>query len=109
MTAHPTGRAAADQAASDRTALVPTPTPAADHVTAREITEFLRHLAELRIGARRDDPAPRAAFLARKTALFTRITNQHARTADDPPPSTTPPPTPPTAPTAPTAPEGRTP
>ena len=102
MTAQPTGRAAADQAASDPTTLVPTtPTPAADHVTAREITEFLRHLAELRVGARRADPAPRAAFLARKTALFTRITNQHARTADDPPPSTTP--------TTPTTPEGRTP
>jgi len=98
VTAQPTGRAAADQAASDPTTLVPT--PAADHVTAREITEFLPHLAELR-AARRDDPARRAAFLARKTDLFTRITNQHARTADDPPPSTTP--------TTPTTPEGRTP
>ena len=100
MTAQPTGRAAADQATSDPTTL---PTPAADHVTAREITEFLRHLAELRVGARRDEGGEPAAFLARKTALFTRITNQHARTADDPPPSTTPPPT------APTAPEGQTP
>jgi hypothetical protein len=100
VTAQPTGPATADQATNDPTPLVPTPTT--DHVTAREITEFLRYLAELRVDTRHDDPGPRAAFLTRKTALFTRITNQHTRTPADPPPSTTPPPP------APTAPEGHT-
>jgi hypothetical protein len=86
-----------DQAASDAAPLVPTATaadtaadPAAaepGRVTAREIAEFLRHLAEFRSDAR-SDPGERAALLARKADLFTRI-------AADP--------------TASSAPEGRTP
>jgi hypothetical protein len=73
VTTQPAGRAAADRATSDPAPLVSTPTAAdhvaADHVTAREIADFLRDLAELR----RDDPGERAAFLARKAELFTRI------------------------------------
>jgi hypothetical protein len=86
VTTQPAGRAAAahtaDQATSDPAPPVPTPTTVdpvtADPVTAREIADFLRHLAELR----RDDPGERAAFLARKAELFTRL-------AADPPPATT--------------------
>jgi hypothetical protein len=73
VTTQPAGRAAADRATSDPAPLVPTPTAAdhvtTDHVTTREIADFLRHLAELR----GDDPGERAAFLARKAELFTRI------------------------------------
>jgi hypothetical protein len=107
VTTEPAGRAAAahiaDQATSDPAPLVPIPVAAdhittdhittdhittdhittdhvtTDHVTAREIADFLRHLAELR----RDDPGERAAFLARKTELFTRL-------AADTPPTTAP-------------------
>jgi hypothetical protein len=92
VTARPAGRAAADQAASNPASLLPTATDTgpervtAERVTVREITEFLRHLAELRAGG--DDPGERAAFMARKAELFTRIA------ADTP---------------ATTAPEGRTP
>lgn len=113
MTTPPASRAAAantaDRATSDPASLVPTPTTAdppaagpghitaghitaghvtAGHVTAREIADFLRNLAELRAGPRGDDPGERAAFLARKAELFTRL-------AADPTPTT--------------APEGRTP
>jgi hypothetical protein len=78
---HPANRPAAahttDRVTSDPAPLVPTSTTAdhvtADHVTAREIADFLRHLAELRASARGDDPAERAAFLARKAELFTRL------------------------------------
>jgi hypothetical protein len=85
---HPANRPAAahttDRVTSDPAPLVPTPTtadpPAAgpdpvttDHVTVREIADFLHHLAELRAGARSDDPTERAAFLARKAELFTRL------------------------------------
>ena len=50
-------------------------------VTTANIAEFLHHLAALRFGApRADDPAKRAAFLARKAELFTRIADQHAPT-----------------------------
>ena len=49
----------------------PTPDPRA--VTVGEIAEFLRHLAELRASGRGDDPDARAAFLARKAELFTRL------------------------------------
>jgi hypothetical protein len=93
---HPANRPAADRATSDPAPLVPTattadPPPAGpDPVTAREIADFLRDLAELRSGARGDDPAERAAFLARKAELLARI-------AADP------------APTPTMAPEGRTP
>ena len=94
MTTQPAGRAAADQAAGDSAALVPTPTPAAGHVTAGHVTaghvtageigQFLRDLAELRVGARGDDPAERAAFLTRKAALFARIPDPHTRPATGP-------------------------
>lgn len=77
MTAQPTERATGDRDASDPTALVPTPT---GHVTAREISEFLRHLVELRV----DDPAERAAFLARKATLFARIADPHAHPGTGP-------------------------
>jgi len=93
MTAQPASRSAADRALSDPAALVSTATVAtelAGHVTAPEITEFLRHLAELRVGARRDDPTKRAAFLALKTELFARIADQHARPAAGSPPPMTP-------------------
>jgi hypothetical protein len=105
VTAQPASRAATDRATSDPTTLVPTATAPADHVTgdhvtARQITEFLGHLAELRVAAGRDDPAQRAAFLARKADLFTRIAAQPARTPAEPPRSRTPPAT---------TPEGRTP
>lgn len=50
-------------------------------VTTADIAEFLHHLAALRFGAPpADDPAERAAFLARKAELFTRIADQHAPT-----------------------------
>jgi hypothetical protein len=51
-----------------------------DAVTARDIAEFLHHLAELRSSARADDPAERAAFLTRKAEVLTRIADQYART-----------------------------
>jgi hypothetical protein len=102
VTTEPAGRAAAahiaDQATSGPAPLVPTPVAAdhgttdhittdhittdhitTDHVTVREIADFLRHLAELR----RDDPGERAAFLARKAELFSRL-------AADTPPTTAP-------------------
>jgi hypothetical protein len=74
----------ADRATNDSAPLVPTsaaadlpaagPDPVtADRVTVREISEFLRDLAELRAGTRGDDPGARAAFLARKAELFTRL------------------------------------
>lgn len=88
MSVEAAGRAAADRATSDPAPLIPTDTGntgsrSGDHVTAREIAAFLRDLAQLR-GESCDDPGRRAAFLARKAALFARIT------AADPPPSTAP-------------------
>ncbi|HVH21920.1 MAG TPA: ATP-binding protein, partial [Pseudonocardia sp.] len=67
-------------ARGDAAALLPTATgatqpadhPAAGHVTAGEIAEFLRHLTELR-GARGGDPTERAAFGHRKAELFARL------------------------------------
>jgi hypothetical protein len=116
VTAQPAGRSAADRAASDPAPLLPTATTTAgpfDHVTAAEIAEFLAHLARFRSPALGGDPTDHAVLLARKAELFTRIAEQHARTAAGPPPPTTPPPTtpPPTTPppTTPMAPEGRTP
>ncbi|WP_219419414.1 hypothetical protein [Pseudonocardia nigra] len=47
-----------------------------DAVTARDIAEFLHHLAELRRGPGGPDPAGRTAFLTRKAELFTRIADQ---------------------------------
>ena len=78
MTAQPLGRAAADRAVSDPAALIPTPTPAADHVTAREIAAFLHDLARTRSPALGGDPAARAALQARKAELLARIADQHA-------------------------------
>jgi hypothetical protein len=93
MTGQPTSRADTDRALNDTASLPPAATTAdtaaigPDHVTAREIVEFLRHLAEFRAGARYDDPRAdaraRAAFQARKADLFTRI-------AANPPASTAP-------------------
>ena len=52
-----------------------------DRVTAADIAEFTRHLAELRYSQpRAGDPAERALFLARKADLLTRIAAQHTRT-----------------------------
>jgi hypothetical protein len=50
-----------------------------DTVTARDIAGFLHDYADLRCGARGDDPAERAAFLDRKADLFTRMANKAAR------------------------------
>lgn len=50
-----------------------------DVVTARDIADFLHHLADLRCRTRSDDPAEQAAFQARKAELFTRIADQSAR------------------------------
>lgn len=104
MTAEPGGRAAADQATSDPAPLLGTTTAAvgpADDVTAGEIAEFL-HLARFRSPVLGGDPVDRAALMARKADLFTRIADQHARTTAGPPSTTAP-----TTPT-PTPPEGRT-
>jgi hypothetical protein len=59
---------AADQATRD-----PAPLDPSSPVTVGEIAEFLRHLTDLRVSGRGDDPAARAAFLARKAELFTRL------------------------------------
>ncbi len=49
-------------------------------VTAGEIAEFLRHLAQHRTTAPGGGPADQAALLARKADLFARIADQHADT-----------------------------
>jgi hypothetical protein len=102
----PNAWVAADRTTGDAAPLVPTAAPAtppadhaaADHVTAREIAEFLGDLARFRSPPLGGDPADHAALLARKAELLRRIADQHARTTADPLPAT-----------APTAPEGRTP
>jgi hypothetical protein len=132
VTTQPNGRIAADRTASDAAPLVPTgpiptgpiptgpiptgpiptgpiptaatPTRPADHVTAREIAEFLHHLTRFRSPALGGEPADHAALLARKAELLRRIADQHARTTAGPPPATAP-----TTPTTPTPPEGHTP
>jgi hypothetical protein len=109
VSTQPSGPIVADRSVGDAAALLPTTTgatqpadhPAAGHVTAREIAEFLRHLARLHSPAVDADPAKLAALLARKTELFTRIADQHARTATGAPAAA--------APTTATTPEGRTP
>jgi hypothetical protein len=96
----------ADRSAGNAAALVPIATPTtqpadhvtADHVTAREIAEFLHHLARFRSPAAGGDPADHAALLARKAELFARIADQHALAATGPPSTA--------APTTPNAPEG---
>ena len=92
MSTQPSGPTAADRSPGDAAALLPTATgatqpadhPAAGHVTAGEIAEFLRHLARFRSPAVGGDPA-----------------DQHAHAVTDPPSTA--------APTTPTTPEGRTP
>jgi len=112
VSTQPTSPIVADRSVGDAAALLPTATgatqpadhPAAGHVTAGEIAEFLRHLARFRspaVGGDPADPAKLAALLARKTELFTRIADQHARTATGAPTAATP--------TTATTPEGRTP
>ena len=56
-----------------------------DRVTARDIADFLHHLAELRNGHAESviDPAQRAAFLSRKADLFTRLAEQAEHTRID--------------------------
>jgi hypothetical protein len=55
-----------------------------DTVTAADIAEFTRHLAELRYGQpRAGDPTERALFLARKADLLIRIAAQHTGTDPD--------------------------
>lgn len=73
MTAQPARPNASDRATSNPAPLVPTATTdTSDTVTAREITDFLHDLAELP-SARSGDLIERAAFLARKAELFTRL------------------------------------
>ena len=107
MSTQPSGPTAADRSPGDAAALLPTATgatqpadhPAAGHVTAGEIAEFLRHLARFRSPAVGGDPADQAAaLLARKAELFARIADQHARSTTGAPSATTP-----------ATPEGRTP
>jgi hypothetical protein len=74
MNVEPTAPTPTDQATS-----VPAPRGPGSHVTAApvtvgEVAEFLRHLTDLRVSGRGDDPAARAAFLHRKAELFTRLT-----------------------------------
>jgi hypothetical protein len=110
VSTQPTSPIVADRSVGDAAALLPTATgatqpadhPAAGHVTAGEIAEFLRHLARFRSPAVGGDPADQAAaLLARKAELFARIADQHAHAVTDPPSTA--------APTTPTTPEGRTP
>jgi hypothetical protein len=55
-----------------------------DRVTAADIADFTRHLAELRHGQpHAGDPVERAIFLARKADLLARIAAQHTRTDPD--------------------------
>lgn len=101
MSTQPSGPDAADRSTGDTAALLPTATTTtgpAEHVTAREIAEFLRHLARFRSPAADHDPAEYAALLVRKTELFARIAEQHAGAATGATPTA-----------APMAPEGRTP
>jgi hypothetical protein len=103
VTAQPTRPTTEDRAASNPATLIPTPTPTptpatgqatAGHVTARDISKLLRHLADLRVGAPGNDPAVRAAFMTRKASLLARIADPHIQRGTDP---------------TSTAPEGRTP
>jgi len=77
MTLDPTGPTPTDRATSDPAPLVPTDNTATP-VTPGEVAEFLRHLTDLRVSGRDADPVARAAFMARKAELFTRL-------APDPP------------------------
>jgi len=109
VTTQPNGRIAAHRTTSDAAPLVPTvtiptatpTTRPAEHVTTREIAEFLHHLTRFRSPALGGDRADYAALLARKAELLRRIADQHARAAPGPPSAT--------APTTSIPPEGRTP
>jgi hypothetical protein len=61
--------------------------PSNEHhrVTARDINEFLHHLTQLRRNPHPDNPAPRAALLAHKADLLTRIATQTLREHPDDP------------------------
>jgi hypothetical protein len=83
VSAQPGRRVSGDQATSDLTAFVPTPTTTT-RVTAREISELLADLGGLRVGAPGDDPALRARFLARKADLLARIADAHTHPDTDP-------------------------
>lgn len=61
------------------------PSPAADQVTTAEIAHLLAWARSLTTAGAAVDPAERAAYLAAKTALLARITDQHHR----PPPQRT--------------------
>lgn len=98
MTGEPPNRATTDQASSDP---APPPTTRPDRVTAGEIVELLHHLTRFHAstpgrdagGDRGGDTLDRAAVLAHKAELFTRIAAQRARTAPTaapPTPSPTP-------------------
>ena len=111
MTLDPTAPTPTDRATSDPAPLVPTgnttapvpsapvpsaPVPAAPvpsapvpsaPVSVGEIAQFLRHLTNLRVSGRSDDPAARAAFLARKAELFTRLAADPATPTSPPTPA----------------------
>ncbi len=82
MRIDPSAPTPADQATSDPSPHVPTDSTAgpviATPVTISEIAEFLRHLTDLRTSGR-TDPDARAAFLARKAELFTRLDTDSGR------------------------------
>lgn len=101
MNTGPSGRVAADRALSDAASLLSiaasstaptstTPPLAArpEHVSVREIAEFLHDLARFRSPAAGGDRGEHAALLARKTELLHRIIQQHTRTAANLPPTT---------------------
>ena len=58
----------------------PAPPDPPPRVTAGEIAEFLRQLAQHRTPSRGGDPTNHTALLARKADLFTRIADQYADT-----------------------------
>ena len=86
MSTQPSGPTAADRSPGDAAALLPTATgatqpadrPAAGHVTAGEIAEFLRHLARFRSPAVGGTP-PTSRPARPQGQLFARIADQHAR------------------------------
>ena len=73
MSVEPTASTPTDRATSTPSPLDPSSHVTAAPVTVSEVAEFLRHLTDLRVSGRSDDPAARAAFMARKAELFTRL------------------------------------
>lgn len=59
------------------------PSPAADQVSTAEIAHLLVWARSLSTAGAAADPTERAAYLAAKTALLARITDQH----HNPPPT----------------------